>query len=49
MFIDMAENDINTVYVAGSNDVSEPTIFKNNQRWRKTGLTLSSLPLIKIL
>lgn len=29
MFIDMAENDINTVYVAGSNDNSEPIIMKS--------------------
>jgi photosystem II stability/assembly factor-like uncharacterized protein len=29
MFIDMAENDINTVYVAGSNDVSEPIVMKS--------------------
>ena len=28
MFIDMAENDINTVYVAGSNDVTEPIVMK---------------------
>jgi photosystem II stability/assembly factor-like uncharacterized protein len=29
MFIDMAENDINTVYVAGSNDISEPIVMKS--------------------
>ena len=29
MFIDMAENDINTVYVAGSNDVTEPIVMKS--------------------
>lgn len=28
MFIDMAENDINTVYLAGSNDITEPIILK---------------------
>jgi len=35
MFIDMAENDINTVYVAGSNDVTEPIVMKKsgNGNW----------------
>jgi len=29
MFIDMAENDINTVYIAGSNSSSEPIVMKS--------------------
>jgi photosystem II stability/assembly factor-like uncharacterized protein len=29
MFIDMAENDINTVYVSGSNDINEPIVMKS--------------------
>ena len=42
MFIDMAENDINTVYLAGSNDISEPIILKSTSagaNWSNTFLT----------
>lgn len=42
MFIDMAENDINTVYVTGSNDVSEPIVMKTTNaggNWSHTFLT----------
>jgi photosystem II stability/assembly factor-like uncharacterized protein len=42
MFIDMAENDINTVYVAGSNDNSEPIIMKTvnaGSNWNHTFLS----------
>ncbi len=35
MFIDMAENDISTVYVSGSNDINEPIVMKkvNTGNW----------------
>ena len=49
MFIDMAENDINTVYVAGSNDVSEPTIFKTTNaggNWTNTFITASNQNIV---
>jgi photosystem II stability/assembly factor-like uncharacterized protein len=49
MFIDMAENDINTVYVAGSNDNSEPTIFKSTNaggNWNNTFITSSNQNII---
>ena len=49
MFIDMAENDINTVYVAGSNDASEPTIFKTTNaggNWTNTFITASNQNII---
>jgi len=39
MFIDMAENDINTVYVAGSNDNTEPIVMKSTNgggNWNHT-------------
>jgi hypothetical protein len=42
MFIDMAENDINTVYVAGSNTNSEPIIMKTSNAgssWSHTFIT----------
>jgi hypothetical protein len=49
MFIDMAENDINTVYVAGSNDISEPTIFKTTNgggTWSNTFITTANQNII---
>ncbi len=42
MFVDMAENDINTAYLAGSNSSSEPAIFKTTNgggAWVNTFLT----------
>ncbi|MEO6037753.1 MAG: T9SS type A sorting domain-containing protein [Saprospiraceae bacterium] len=42
MFVDMAENDINTVYLAGSNSSSEPIILKSTNagtNWTNTFLT----------
>ncbi len=42
MFVDMAENDINTVYLAGSNSSSEPIILKTTNAgasWAHTFLT----------
>ncbi|MES2761937.1 MAG: T9SS type A sorting domain-containing protein [Bacteroidota bacterium] len=49
MFIDMAENDINTVYVAGSNDNSEPTVFKTTNaggNWNNTFITTNNQNII---
>jgi len=49
MFIDMAENDINTVYVAGSNISSEPTIFKTTNaggNWNNTFITASNQNIV---
>lgn len=49
MFIDMAENDINTVYVAGSNSISEPTIFKTTNaggNWNNTFVTATNQNII---
>lgn len=49
MFIDMAENDINTVYVAGSNDVSEPIVMKSvnaGGNWSHTFNTNSNANII---
>lgn len=46
MFIDMAENDINTVYVTGSNDVNEPIVMKSTNGggiWTHTFLTNNNL------
>jgi len=46
MFIDMAENDINTVYIAGSDDRGVPTIFKtpnSGSNWVSTFLTQHNL------
>lgn len=45
MFIDMAENDINTVYLAGSNDNTEPIIMKSTNaggNWNHTFTTASN-------
>jgi hypothetical protein len=49
MFIDMAENDINTVYVAGSNSISEPIIMKTTNaggNWNHTFLTAGNQNII---
>ncbi len=49
MFIDMAENDINTVYIAGSNANSEPTIFKTTNaggNWSNTFITTTNQNII---
>jgi photosystem II stability/assembly factor-like uncharacterized protein len=49
MFIDMAENDTNTVYVAGSNSNSEPTIFKTinaGGNWTNTFITTNNQNII---
>ena len=45
MFVDMAENDINTAYLAGSNSSSEPVIFKTTNgggNWSNTFLTANN-------
>lgn len=45
MFVDMAENDINTAYLAGSNSSSEPAIFKTvngGGNWINTFLTANN-------
>lgn len=45
MFVDMAENDINTVYLAGSNSSSEPIILKTTDagvNWANTFLTANN-------
>ncbi|MBP6824999.1 MAG: hypothetical protein KA165_00430, partial [Saprospiraceae bacterium] len=45
MFVDMAENDINTVYLAGSNSSSEPEILKSTNAggtWVNTFLTANN-------
>lgn len=45
MFVDMAENDINTVYLAGSNSNSVPVIFKTmnaGSNWANTFLTANN-------
>ncbi|MDD5570313.1 MAG: T9SS type A sorting domain-containing protein [Bacteroidales bacterium] len=49
MYIDMAENDINTVYVAGSNTGSEPIIMKTTNagsNWANTFITASNQNII---
>jgi photosystem II stability/assembly factor-like uncharacterized protein len=49
MFIDMAENDINTVYIAGSNSSSEPIIMKTvntGTAWSHTFITLNNQNII---
>ena len=45
MFVGMAQNDINTVYLAGSNDLAYPTLFKSinaGNSWSNTFLTTSN-------
>lgn len=45
MFIDMAQNDINTVYIAGSNSASEPIIMKSanaGNQWTHTFLSANN-------
>ena len=45
MFVDMAENDINTAYLAGSNSNSEPAVFKTvnaGGNWNNTFLTANN-------
>ncbi len=45
MFVDMAENNINTAYLAGSNSNSEPAIFKTvngGGNWNNTFLTANN-------
>lgn len=45
MFVDLAENDINTVYLAGSNSNSEPIILKSADgggQWTHTFLTANN-------
>ncbi len=45
MFVDMAENDISTVYLAGSNSSSEPIILKTTNagaNWANTFLTANN-------
>ncbi len=49
MFVDMAENDINTVYLAGSNSNSEPIILKTvnaGTNWINTFLTANNLNIL---
>lgn len=45
MFVGMAKNNINTTYLAGSNDVGYPTVFKTSNggtSWSNTFLTTSN-------
>lgn len=45
MFVDMAENDINTVYLAGSNSTSVPIVLKTSNAgvsWANTFLTANN-------
>ena len=45
MFIDMAENDINTVYIAGSNSNTEPVVMKSTNaggNWAHTFITANN-------
>lgn len=49
MFVDMAENDVNTVYLAGSNSNSEPAIYKSTNaggNWVNTFLTNNNQNII---
>lgn len=49
MYIDMAENDINTVYVTGSNSNSEPIVMKTTNagtNWANTFITASNQNII---
>lgn len=49
MFVDMAENDINTAYLAGSNSVSEPAIMKTANaggNWANTFITNNNQNII---
>jgi len=51
MFVDMAENDINTVYLAGSNSVSEPMIMKTTNaggNWSQTFITNNNQNIITL-
>jgi photosystem II stability/assembly factor-like uncharacterized protein len=45
MFVGMAKNNINTIYLAGSNAISEPTVFKTTNggnTWANTFTTSSN-------
>ena len=49
MFIDMAENDINTVYIAGSNDNTEPIVMKTTNaggNWSHVFLTTNNQNIV---
>jgi Secretion system C-terminal sorting domain len=49
MFVGMAENDINTVYLAGSNTSSVPILLKSNNaggQWANTFLTANNQNII---
>ncbi len=49
MFVGMAHNDISTVYLAGSNDVAYPTLFKSSNggnAWSNTFNTTSNQNII---
>ncbi|MBA3705376.1 MAG: T9SS type A sorting domain-containing protein [Bacteroidetes bacterium] len=49
MFIDMAENDINTVYIAGSNSINEPIVMKTinaGTGWTHTFITANNQNII---
>lgn len=49
MFIDMAENDINTVYISGSNNINVPIVMKTTNAgtgWSHTFITTSNQNII---
>ncbi|MGQ0828146.1 MAG: T9SS type A sorting domain-containing protein [Bacteroidota bacterium] len=49
MFIDMAENDINTVYISGSNNINVPIVMKTTNAgtgWSHTFITASNQNII---
>ncbi|MBK7221472.1 MAG: hypothetical protein IPH94_09125 [Saprospiraceae bacterium] len=49
MFVGMAQNDINTIYLAGSNDLNYPTLFKTTNggnSWANTFVTASNQNIV---
>ncbi|MBK8851645.1 MAG: hypothetical protein IPN73_16060 [Saprospiraceae bacterium] len=49
MFVGMAQNDINTIYLAGSNDLAYPTLFKTTNggnSWANTFVTASNQNIV---
>lgn len=49
MFVGMAQNDINTIYLAGSNDLAYPTLFittSGGNSWTNTFVTASNQNIV---
>ncbi len=49
MFVGMAQNDINTIYLAGSNDLAYPTLFKTTNggnSWANTFVTATNQNIV---